>query len=309
MTTVRLALHAMATRFELILVGEDETLLRSAGEEALREIASLDRRLSFYSATSEVSALNRVAAQKTVAMAPDLFELLTEIQQLVEISDGTFDPSIGPLMRAWGFVDGSGMRPEEAVLNQAKAISGFDHVQLDSEFMCVRYDRAGVELDLGAIGKGYALDQVAKIIADHKIPNALLHGGTSTGIAMGRSFDDSPWRIGIQDGDILLGCVDLEDMAFSISATSGKRFFDGDSEFGHVIDPRSGRPSSGAAVAAVMSRSATIADALSTAALVLASDAHVVVDSVDGVVVWDAPTENAVLFSEGVDFSSVRNLS
>lgn len=309
MKTVRLALNAMATRFELVLLGDDERRLRSAGEEALREVAEVDRRFSFYSTTSELSYVNRHAAIKPVVLAPDFFDLLSTIQQLWKETDKAFDPSVGPLMRAWGFADGKNRLPEHDELERSRAISGFGHVLLDPEASSVQFEKPGCELDLGGIGKGYALDLASGVLREHNIGNALLHGGTSTVAAMGISYDGNPWRIGIQDGETSFGHVDLIDSSLSVSATSGKRFFHDDQEYGHIIDPRSGTPARGAAVAACICQSATTADAMSTAALVLASEAYSLSYSADHIAVFEKSHPDSVLYSTGFELSSFRNLN
>src|ERR1044071_7272894 len=108
---VCLSLHAMATRFELVLYGENEPHLRSAGEEALQEIERLDQQLSFYRNDSEITFLNRRAADGFVKVEPRLFDLLKRCAALTKLTDGAFDITVAPLMRAWRFVLDSGGVP------------------------------------------------------------------------------------------------------------------------------------------------------------------------------------------------------
>ncbi len=298
----------MATRFELVLLGEDEVRLRAAGEEALREISSLETRLSYYSDASELTRVNHRAAFEPIRLAPDLFALLGEAERFVKKTGGAFDPAIGPLMRCWGFVEGTGSIPDQARLAVARAISGFHHVALDEKSMSVRFDTEGVEIDLGGIAKGYALDETARIIKEHGITNALLHGGTSTVFGIGNSYDGPPWRIGVQDGDTVLGTIELQDCALSVSAASGKYFTHGERTYSHVLDPRTGQTVSKAAVSAVVSSTATKCDALSTAALVLGGNAGELHDAETGVGVWATVDPYSVLFLEGLPAFD-RNLS
>lgn len=273
MKSVRLARHAMATRFEFVLRGRDPVQLRAAGEEALAEISRLDRRLSFYNSTSELCRINRSAAMGPVSIPPDVFDLLTTARHMWELSGGAFDPTVAPLMRCWGFVGGSGGLPDENCLSNAQKVTGMSHVLLDSEEKTVQFVREGVELDLGGIAKGHALDEAASILIDCGVENALLHGGTSSILALGTSFDGLPWKVGILlDGQQSIGSVELQNSSLSVSAVSGKAFKEGELLYGHVIDPRTDRPSMGARLAAVVAKTATHADALSTAALVLAKE-------------------------------------
>jgi len=300
----------MATRFEIVLQGEDDLRLRAAGEEALREIEALDRRLNFYAASSELSTVNRRAAKESVVLAPDFFALLELSLQLAESTGGAFDPTVGPLMKTWGFYRGKGSLPSRGAISAAREIVGAHHVDLDESNRSVRFDAPGVEIDLGGIAKGYALDKAAAILRTHGVENSLLHGGTSTVIGIGRSYDNVPWRIGISDRDLILGTVELTNLTLSVSAVSGKAFTRQETIYGHVIDPRSGWPISGSAVAAAVSPSAAVSDALSTAALVLGSEASSLLSKHTGIAVWEASRKDALIFEEGLPaFSKNTDLS
>ncbi len=289
METVTLARHAMATRFEIVLHGDNEAALRAAGEEALDEIERLDNQLSFYNPHSQISRLNARAAQKPVRIEPRLFELLERARKLNATLDGAFDITIAPLMKIWGLAGGSGRIPSDEELESTRAKVGMDHVQLDQAASEVRFDREGVLLDLGAIGKGYALEEAAEILRDAEIESAFIHGGTSTAYAIGAPPDADSWKIAVEDPKFSeramlnpesvteeervgsrLTTIDLRDEGISVSAIWGKGFQSQDRTYGHVLDPRIGRPTEGAALAAVVSPSATDTDAMATGLLTLA---------------------------------------
>lgn len=279
MKTVRLARRAMATRFELVLQGTDEVQLRAAGEEALAEISRLEAQLSFYRPTSDVSRINARAATEPVRVEPRLFKLLQTAQRLSEETDGAFDITVGPLMRCWGFVNGTGQLPDQAALAEARRRTGMHLVTLHEANYTVSFSRPGVQVDLGGIGKGYALDEAAEILREVGVMNAFLHGGTSTIVAMGQPFDAAHWKVAVpypeaqgDSTDDILAIVPLHNEALSVSAVAGKSFFVDGKEFGHVLDPRKGKPVDGAEVAAVVASSATETDAISTALLVMGQE-------------------------------------
>jgi FAD:protein FMN transferase len=282
MQTVKLACHAMATRFELLLHGEDGVHLRAAGEEALAEIERIEAQLSFYRPTSEVGRLNARAADSPVRVDAALFHLLARARRYSEETRGAFDVTVGPLMRCWGFVGGSGAMPDPAALEEARARVGMHLVELDEANLTVRYLRPGVQIDLGAIGKGYAMEQAVLILQELGIASALLHGGTSTVHALGRPPGGDRWKVAIDRPDTTggqgepqpLSVVPLEDQALSVSAVWGKAFALDGRVYGHVLDPRLGRPVERAALAAVVGVSATETDALSTALLTLGVEEH-----------------------------------
>ena len=264
-TPLLVARHAMATRFEFALHGDDPAALRAAGEEALDELERIENLLSLYRAHTDIARVNARAAHEAVRIAPDVFRLLQRAFALTATTDGAFDITAAPLVKAWGFVGGNGSRPDPTVLAEARACVGPQHVSLSEADFTVRFARPGVMLDLGSLGKGYALDRAAELLRDAGVNHALLHGGTSTVVAIGTPPDAESWKIALPNGESVL----LRDESLSVSATWGKSFREGGQTYGHVIDPRSGEPVTGERVAAVALPSATESDALSTALLVL----------------------------------------
>jgi thiamine biosynthesis lipoprotein len=268
---VQLSCRAMNTTFEVALWGRDEPYLLAAAEEALREIRSLDQQLSYYRDDSDVRELNVYAASAPVQVEPRLFALLQHARALGEATGGAFDITVGPLLRAWGMTGGGGQVPSEEEVQAARALTGWDLLELDPERSTVHFAREGVQIELGAIGKGYAIDRAVELLRDSEIPGGLIHGGTSTVAAIGPQPDGSPWQIAIQDPadpEGLLDTVLLTTEALSVSAVHGKYFTEGEERYGHVLDPRLGRPVQAGLLAAVICASAADSDALSTALLV-----------------------------------------
>ncbi len=269
---ITLARHAMATRFELILHGPNPVSLRAAGEAALDEIDRLEGQLSLYRPSSEIAHVNARAAHEAVRVTPAVFSLIEHARRLSQETKGAFDITIAPLVRCWGFMNGTGRTPELAEIEQARSVVGMDLVQLNSEDSTVRFLREGVMLDLGAIGKGHAIDQAIEILREAGIASALLHGGTSTVFGLGNPPDAKHWSVAIEnpfDPDEPLTQVNLKDESLSVSAIRGRAFEADGRVFGHVIDSRTGAPVSGADLAAVVLPSATETDALSTGLLTL----------------------------------------
>jgi thiamine biosynthesis lipoprotein len=266
----------MATRFEILLHGEKEGALRAAGEEALDEVDRLEAQLSLYRPTSEIARVNALAARQAVRVSPPVFQLLELAQRLHRETGGAFDITLGPLVRCWGFMGGQGRMPEPEELAAARALSGMGHLRLDADDFSVRFDREGVMIDLGAIGKGCAIDCAARALREAGVASALLHGGTSTTYALGAPPDAERWQVAVAAAPDnggghrppLQAVVKLRDEALSVSAVWGRCFEAGGKTYGHVLDPRTGRPVSGAVLAAVALPSATETDALSTALLV-----------------------------------------
>jgi FAD:protein FMN transferase len=270
----------MATRFEFVLLGDDAIRLRAAGEEALDEIDRIEGQLSLYRPGSEIATVNARAAFQGVTVSPEVFALLERAVKFSEITAGSFDITIAPLVRAWGFMKGSGARPKDAQIAEAREVVGVRFLELNPDRCTVRFKRAGMMLDLGSIGKGYALDIAAEVLRDAGVENALLHGGTSTIYALGQDTS-GPWKIAIDPPALPttadsaepatttapLAIVPLSNEALSVSAVWGKFFTMDGKTYGHVIDPRTGWPAEDALLGAVVVKSAAESDALSTAVL------------------------------------------
>ena len=293
MQTVAVARNAMATRFEIVLHGENPVALRAAAEEALDEAERLEAQLSRYRRSSEISHINSRAAAGPVRVDPGLLRLLQRAQLLSRESGGAFVITIAPLMRCWGFMSGTGELPDPGDLAEARSKVGMHRVLLNEKDFTIQFAGEGVMLDLGAIGKGYALECAAEILREAGVQSALLHGGTSTIHAIGAPPEATAWKVAIEhlgyaqhisgaepaaaptnDADPVLAIVPLKDEALSVSAVWGKSFEAGGKTYGHVIDPRTGAPAEGAVLAAVALPSATETDALSTALLTLGLEGH-----------------------------------
>lgn len=282
MQSITLARNAMATRFELLLHGLDSAMLRAAGEEALDEIDRLENQLSLYRPESEISRVNAMAAREPVRVSPGTFALLQRAASLTRETGGAFDITVAPLVRCWGFMGGTGKTPDPAELEKARACVGMSLVELDERRFSVRFLREGVMLDLGAIGKGYALDCAAGLLREAGVTSALLHGGTSTIYAIGHSLDADAWKVAIESSDPALAgggtqtpvTVKLCDESLSVSAIWGRSFKEGKRTYGHVIDPRTFNPVDDTLLTALVLPSATESDAISTALLVLGEKGH-----------------------------------
>src|SRR5512141_1832522 len=132
MHCVTLARHAMATRFELVLHGENPVALRAAGEEALDEIDRLEEQLSLFRPSSEIAYLNARAAREPVKVSPPLLALLQHARKIYDETGGAFDVTIAPLVRCWGFMGGSGQMPRQEEVEDARQKVGMHLVELDS---------------------------------------------------------------------------------------------------------------------------------------------------------------------------------
>lgn len=267
----RISRFAMGTEFQVIGVGDDPDFLESAANEALDQVERLEERLSHYLPDSEICDLNRRGAREPVLLEPGLLNLLQRGKSFSETSGGAFDLTAGSLVKVWGFFRGQGRMPEPGAVREALERTGSRWLELDPEERTARFLREGVEVHLGAIGKGYAVDHAVETLRLLGVHAGLVHGGTSTVYGLGAPPGQDAWAVGLRDPRDparRIGVVRLRDRALSISGDYEQFFEHAGRRYGHILDPRTGWPAAGTWSAAVLADSATDTDALSTAAFV-----------------------------------------
>ncbi|MDP6555887.1 MAG: FAD:protein FMN transferase [Pirellulaceae bacterium] len=271
---------AMACEFQLFLNAGQHPGATETALEALDLVDTLEDQLTVYRDHSEVSQLNRTAAFEPVVAERGLFDLLQQSVRIYEETRGAFDITSGPLTRVWGFHQRDGRFPTNDTLRQAKQCVGSNWLELDSASSSVRFLRNGLEINLGAIGKGYALDRCADLLRSHGIDDYLIHGGRSSVLAADSRFDeahaDRGWSIALRHPlrhEQQLGELWLRDRACGTSSSGNQFFHFAGKRYGHIIDPRSGYPADDLLSATVLAPTATEADALATAFFVMGADA------------------------------------
>ena len=265
---IRVHRRAMACRFEITLESGDAAAVPAA-RDALNAIDRLEDALSVFRDASVISAINRQAAHEPVAIDDETFALLRLCADLFAQTGGAFDITSTPLSRCWGFLQRDGRVPDAAALREARSRVGFDGVRLDAASRAVRFARPGLELNLGAIGKGYALDRVASTMRRAGAGHALMSAGRSSMLALGgRRGGWFVELVSLRAGGSPLADVHLHDAAIGTSGAGDQFVIVDGVRYGHVIDPRTAVPASGVESASAIASSAAVADALSTAFLV-----------------------------------------
>ena len=263
---------AMGSSFTIHLYAEDQARAARLMEMAFDEIERVEEELSNYRAGSELSRINRLAAQQAVTTDGEVFGLLRLSLDYSRRSDGAFDITVGPLMRAWGFFRGEGRYPKPEELAAARAATGWRNVILDEQNRTVRFTRAGVELDPGGIGKGYAVDRVIGLLREAGVQSALVDAASSSMAAMGTPPGEPGWLVHVpRPGNRaqFISSVLLRDNALTTSGNYEKFFRIGDRTYCHIMDPRTGQPVQGVLQATVVTPDATSGEALSKVAFVL----------------------------------------
>ena len=276
--TASLAVHTlygetMGTRWRVDLCAARGVALEALHAGIQARLDAIVAQMSTWEAASDLSRFNRAGAGHWQALPDDFLAVLSCAIAIARASDGAFDPTVGPLVAAWGFGAGAapGGVPDDATLAAARARVGWTRLGFDADARGIRQP-GDAALDLSAIAKGYGVDAVAAWLRGRDIAAALVDvGGELRGF--GRKPDGTPWRVlvetGDDDGDA--SCVlALDDAAVATSGTRWQRFEADGREYAHTIDPRSGRPVEDAPVAvSVVAREAMPADAWATALTVM----------------------------------------
>ena len=267
------ARNAMATRFEVVLpMGTTNAHL--IGSSALDQIDELERQMTVYRPDSEVSGINAAAAERPVVVESALFQLFSDCRHWHRETRGAFDVAVGALIKQWGFFRRAGRVPTVEERRTALEVSGMGHVELDAETSTIRFARPGLELNLGSVGKGFALDRVVRALRRRwNVSQGLTHGGHSSVFAIGPEPGGSRgWPIGLSHPDEparRLGRFRLMDRGLGVSAATHQHFVHEGRELGHILDPRTAWPAEGMAIAAVTAPTAAVADAFATAFFIL----------------------------------------
>ncbi len=235
-----------------------------AAEAAFARIEALDAALSDWRTDSELAGLCARAGAGPVVVSTDLFAVLARAQEIAEASDGAFDVTIGPLVRLWRRARTSRELPRPEELEAARALTGWRRVRLDSVRGTVDLDRAGMDLDLGAIGKGFTCDRVIDVLRANGIERALVEIGGDIAVSAPPP-SRSGWAIVVDDQQRLM----LRDAAIASSGDREQFVEIAGTRYSHVVDQRTGLGLTSRVQATVVAPDGATADALATAVSIL----------------------------------------
>ena len=284
------SLPRMGTIFHIELYAPDDATASRAAEAAFARAEELEQIMSDYREDSELMRLAREGARAPFPASNDLYKVLAKSIRISELSHGAFDVTVGPLVALWREARTTGRFPDASDLAKAKALVDYKFVELDSTRHTVFLKRTGMKLDLGAIGKGYAADQMLALLEKRGLRHAMVVAGGEVAIgapppgAMG-------WKVAIDTADAKVGktpcTLVLHDAALSTSGDS-KQFVEiNGKRYSHVINPSTGVALEGMASTTVLARDATTTDALGTALSILpVADGIRLAESLPGVAVY-----------------------
>jgi len=263
--------YAMATRFYVLIPGLED----GAGDELFQkmkdEVNRIESRFSRFLKESEISKINRNAFQADVKTDKECFEILSACKYGWDMTDGAFDITLRPLM---DYLKNEADHSEENFQNVKESV-GMQHVELDEKKQTVRFKNENTELDLGAFGKGYALEKVKQMIESSAVESAFISFGESSVLAMGKHPAGGSWKVGINNYTEPGKSIHEFEVNNGSVSTSSNFYLNDDAELKnhrHVIDPKTGKPCEDFTAVSVSASSPMLAEILSTACLLLPSE-------------------------------------
>jgi len=262
----RFSHEAMATTFEVIILHEDARYAQQAGRAAFDELDRLEAELSRFIENSDISRINNLAPKRSLRVGLDAFECLQISTRIYDETNGAFDITIGSLLGCWLNEDKTVHTPSQQHLNLARERTGIHLLELDEAEHTVQVPGNPVQIDLGGIGKGYAVDRMAELLRDWSIDTAVIHGGYSSVLALDAPSKTKGWPLTLSNPlnrKQTLAGLHLQGRALSGSGLQQGR---------HIIAPRTARPVEGKRAAWACAPDAATADALSTTFMVMNPD-------------------------------------
>ena len=292
--------NIMGTRCSVELWSEDKSRGEAAITSVFDDMKRIDRLMSTWKEDTEISRVNREAAQHPVVISQELFELLQESVRYSELTHGAFDITYASVGYLYDFK--KGVHPDQQAIKDALPGINWRHMVLDPKKTTVFFQRAGMRIDLGGIAKGYSVDKGIEILQKQGITRAMVNAGGDTRI-IGDRFG-RPWVVGVRDpdheGKTFLK-LPLTDTAFSTSGDY-ERYFDEDGKrFHHIIDPKTGDSARKCRSVTIISGTATRTDALTKSVFIMGPEEGIrFIDTLPDVDAVAVAPDGKVYYSKGL---------
>ncbi|MFP4371721.1 MAG: FAD:protein FMN transferase [Halanaerobium sp.] len=290
----------MDTLVQMRAHGENSEL---AVEESMERIKEIENLMSKTIDTSDIYKLNN-NPETEIEIDNESRKVLEKAVEFAELTAGDFDPTIGALVELWGIGSEDAAVPEESEIESALANTGYEHLNLNDN--SAEINKKGVKLDLGGIAKGYAAEEVKKIVQKYDVEHAFVNLGGNV-LVIGDKVEGSPWKIGIQDpregrGSVM-AVVDAVDLTI-VTSGNYERYFEEDGElYHHILDPKTGYPAENNLLSvSIISENSFDADALSTAVYVMGLEKGMeFIENMENVDVMFITKELKVYLSSGIE--------
>jgi thiamine biosynthesis lipoprotein len=290
----------MGTAIRVELWADDEATGEAAIAAVMAEMHRIDRAMSPYKPESELSRINREAAERPVPISQEMFDILSRSIEFSKISGGTFDITFSSVGYLYDYR--RHIKPTDKEIEQALPGIDYRHIQLDARKRTVRFARPGVRIDLGGIGKGHAVDNGIALLKKRGITQAIVTAGGDSRVLGDRG--GRPWMVGIRDPrrkDNMVAVIPLINSAISTSGDY-ERYFEVDGErYHHILNPKTGRSATGVHSVSVIGPDATTTDGLTKPVFILGPEKGLrLIESIPGIDAVIIDADGKMFYSSGL---------
>lgn len=292
----------MGTVVQMRVYGSNAQEIIDNSFARLREI---ENEMSTNIVSSEISRINTHPGED-IKVNADTYRVIKKAVEYANLTNGKFNPAIGPLVKLWGIGTENARVPAEDEIKEALKLVNYQWIDLDDEQMTVMLEKQGMSLDLGAIAKGYAADEVRRIVKDSRVVSAYVNLGGNV-LVIGEKPDGTPWKVGIQDprhnrGNVMAS-IDVRDKTL-VTSGNYERYFEKDGViYHHILDPDTGYPAdSGLLSCTIITTDSFDADALSTSIFILGPAKGLeLLEEIDGVEAMLITKDLGIILSSGIE--------
>ena len=305
--TVQRTLKLMGTRFEITVVAPNEEIGYININEAVSEIKRIEKMISSWDKESETSKINKNAGIEPVVVSPELFGLIERSIKISEITDGAFDISYASMDNIWKFDGSMDKIPSENEVKESVAKVGYENIVLDSKNSTVFLSKPGMRIGFGGIGKGYAADKAKELLVSKQVKGGIINASGDL-TTWGTKSTGEKWLVGIANPlskDKVFSWLPVVESSVATSGNYEKFIMWNNTKYSHIIDPRTGYPTSGVNSVTIFAKQAELCDALATAVFILGRDTGIhLINQIDGVEVVVVDAENKLHRSSGIIFNT-----
>lgn len=305
--TVHRTMKLMGSRFDITVVAQNEEIGYINIEEAIAEISRIEKLISSWDPDSETSLINKNAGIKPVKVSDELFKLIERAKVVSEITDGAFDISYASMDEVWKFDGSMTHPPTPAEIKRSIARVGYKKIILNSEQGTVFLKDVGMKIGFGGIGKGYAADRTKELLISKQVKAGIINASGDL-TTWGTKASGEKWLIGIANPlskEKIFSWVPVVESSVATSGNYEKFVTFNGTKYSHIIDPRTGYPTSGINSVSIFSKSAELCDALATAVFIMGRDSGLAfIDQLPGTEAIIVDSNNKIFKSSGILFDT-----
>lgn len=296
--------YIMSTMVEMKVYGEEEEA-EEVIEDSFARMREIENNMTRTQKDSVISEINDKSGKEAVEVDDSILEVLKTSIEYAEMTEGKFDPTIGPLVSLWGIGTEDARVPEQEEIDEARELVNYKWLEIDEKKNLVELTKEDMEIDLGAIAKGYAADEVKNIVEESSIESAFVNIGGNV-MVIGSKTDGSDWKIGIQDPRIergnVMGSINLKNKTVVTSGNYERYFEEDDKIYHHILDPDTGRPARNNLLGvSIVTENSMKADAISTSVFLMGlKDGREFVENMEGVEALFITEEEKVVLTSGL---------